>query len=429
MVRAMRRNTRALHHFLGLKWFVLAALLTCAVASVYAAGKVRVTPQSTRYHRVGQNADGSTRWATTTEWAAMWDKMLEGVGAGAVAATEYAKTTGPVSSSTLGGFARKAIRGGVYGTAVALTVEGIIDGAGWAINELKDQVTTPGTEQAPLGEVNAYCITDAYNVGEFRCSPAPATLAAVAHMANKIAAQPCSLHIYQAGYSTQYRCARPGAGPNEYVFVVEGQVRKPTGGWTPKYHNDSHYEPPRTVTDDELGDAIRQNPQLVDSLLTDPRTGRPIMTPELQEQGDQLKQQLEQREGIPSSDPLPAPNLEDDTAKDDGSPWPSFCSWASAVCQFIDWFKTDDQEAPAPEVPWEEEAPAQVEQKWSSGLGGGSCPAPSSFSVSLGGQSVSPEFSYEGICQFATYMRPVIIALAAIIAGFIIAGVRGTKDA
>ena len=424
----MRRNSRALHHVLGLKWLVLAALLTCAVASVYAAGKVRVTPQSTRYHRVGQNADGSTRWATTTEWAAMWDKMLEGVGAGAVAATEYAKTTGPVSSSTLGGLARKAIRGGVYGAAAAAAVQGIIDGAGWAIGELQDQVIVPGREQEPLGQ-KVWCLQKG---GQSYCANAPGQLLGFVQtqLMNKDLYQaPCGVGPVWDHGGHKYWCTRI-SDQKQINIDLEDPKTRPVTGWPSNVNNgNSPAVPPTAVSDEQLGDAIRQDPQLVDSLLTDPRTGRPIMTPELQQQGEQLKQQLEQREGIPGSDPLPAPNLEDDAPKDDGSPWPSFCGWATVVCDFIEWVKTDEPETPAPEVPWEEETPAQFEKKWSSGLGGGSCPSAVSVTVSLAGQSASPEFSFEGICQFATLMRPVIIALAAIVAGFIIAGVRGTKDA
>ncbi|WP_152982604.1 virulence factor TspB C-terminal domain-related protein [Stenotrophomonas humi] len=315
---------------------------------------------------------------------------------------------------------RKAIRGGVYGTAVALAVEGIIDGAGWAINELKDQVIDPGTKEQL--DRQGWC-------REKVCAPTIDGLIPYAQSRYTGTAYPDSRWIaIEQSPSNGLICYRV-IGTESCRFSMPVQlVLRPTTGWD-GYTNVSPGTDAGPVSDERLGDAIRPHPDVVNSLLTDPRTGRPVMTPELQQMMDDIKQQIEQREGMPGSDPSPAPDMEDDTAKDDGSPWPSFCGWATVVCDFIEWVKTDDPDTQNPEVPWEEEIPADVTQTWSSGLGGGSCPSAASFTVSLGGFSASPEFSFEGICQFGTIMRPVIIALAAIIAGFIIAGVRGTKDA
>jgi len=370
---------------------------------------------------MGQNADGSTRWATKTEWAAWFDSQM--AGGAAAGAAEYATTTGALSSSTIGGLARKAIRGGVYGAAIGLAVEGIIDGAGWAISELKDQVLTPGTKEQ-LGE-SGWC-------RENNCASTIDGLIPWAQ--KKYPPSDPSVVARWIGVESSpvegYLCAlvKPELGGGCASMVPVAYRTKPTTGWGDTV-NVGVGTDPGPVSDEDLGNEIRKDPGLVNSLLTDPRTDRPVMTPELQQQGDDLKKRLEEREGYDPSDPSTSPDLEDDTANDDGSPWPTFCGWATSVCDFITWFKTDDPESESLEVPWEEESPADYEQSWSSGLGGGSCPSAVTFTVALGGQSASPEFSFEGLCRFATMMRPVIIALASIIAGFIIAGVRGTKDA
>lgn len=416
MGRVMGRNPRALHCFLRLRWFFLALMLAGTVASVYAAGSgsVRVTPQSTRLQGPGAAATW-TEWAvstTTTRPTTTLDAV--------VTATEYATTRGALSSSTIGGLARKAIRGGVYGAAVGLAVEGIIDGAGWAIKELQDQVYDPGSKEQLEGY--GYCV-DEYPRD---CAPTPDGL--IQWGIARGGSRPDGRWITEETY--------PGRGyvkqlaPAGYLYSFYGYSlrQRPATGWD-GYTNWSPGADPSPVTDDELGDAIRQHPDVVASLLTDPRTGRPVMTPELQQQMEDLKRQIEEREGIPTGEPSPVPDLEDDTAKDDGSPWPSFCGWASVVCNFFEWVKSDDSDTQKPEVPWDEESPSDVTQQWSSGLGGGSCPSPVSFSVSLGGVSSNPEFSFEPVCQFGTIMRPVIIALASIVAGLIIAGVRGAKDA
>lgn len=74
---------------------------------------------------------------------------------------------------------------------------------------------------------------------------------------------------------------------------------------------------------------------------------------------------------------------------------------------------------------WDDEAPEWSE--WQSGLSStGSCPAPVSTTISLGGYSTAIEFSYQPICDFAALMRWVLIAAATIMSGFIVAGVRNS---
>lgn len=411
MVRAMRWNSRAVHFIRRLKWFAASLLCTLLVSSVYAAtGSVRVTP-------ISSVATTPSTVRTTFEVATV---SLDAV----VRQTEYQARSSALSSRTVGSLARKGLRGGVYGVALGLALEGIIDGAGWAINELKDQVMSgppAPTEVPPGGEY--YVGSD----GKFYSSAQSAAVGSVAGYNENTSGN-------QFVYKYMKECVNDVCAfvmgvtlANGFKYDVEGFVARrfnETPRPVPVFDSQ-----PTPVSDEELGDAVKGSPEVVNDLLTDPRTGYPMPTPELQKQIDDLKKEIEDREGIPNSDPSPAPDMEDDTAKDSETSWPSFCGWASAVCEFFKWVKTDDTDTEKPETPWEEEDPAQVTQSWSSGLGGGSCPSPVSFTVSLGGQSATPEFSFSPICQFGTTMRPVIVALATIIAGFIVAGVRGTKDA
>lgn len=411
MVRAMCWNSRALHLVRRLRWFAVALLCTLLVSSVYAAtGSVRVTP-------ISSVATTPSTVRTTFEVATV---SLDAV----VRQTEYQARSSALSSRTVGSLARKGLRGGVYGVALGLAIEGIIDGAGWAINELKDQVMSgppAPTEVPPGGE---------YYVGSDGKYYSTAQAAAIGSTAARNNNPYGNVFVFKFMKDCQGGICK---------FVMEmttpgGQKVDVEDGVSQRFNSSPRPMPvfdtqPLPVSDEQLGDAVKGSPEVVNDLLTDPRTGYPMPTPELQKQIDDLKKEIEDREGIPNSDPSPAPDMEDDTAKDSETSWPSFCGWASAVCEFFKWVKTDDTDTEKPETPWEEEDPAQVTQSWSSGLGGGSCPSPVSFTVSLGGQSATPEFSFSPICQFGTMMRPVIIALATIISGFIIAGVRGTKDA
>lgn len=404
----MRWTSRTAHILFGLTAFVILILSMPAQAQ-----DVRTTARATGYVRMGTNAQGGTIWGTQTQFESMWQSAVD-----QQARSEHNTRTRSISNGTLGGMARKGLRGGVYGAAVGLAIEGIIDGAGWAIDELQQQVVDGPSVPAEQVASGTRMLCSKHGLG---CSTSPTAFYALVN-ADLVRDGQGDLSVVSHtsdGSFAYFNLNNTGT----YVYGWN-----PVSSWTPNYGTGHE---PSPITDDQLGQALRPQPDLINDLLTDPRTGQPITTPELQQQIDEINDQIRQREGMPSQpSPSPSPDLNDDTAQDPApSAWPSFCGWASAVCDFFKWVKTDDPDTQRPEVPWEEQDPASITQSWSSGLGGGSCPAPVTFSVSLSGTTASPEFSFEPVCQFGTVMRPVIIALAAIIAGFIIAGVRGTKDA
>lgn len=74
------------------------------------------------------------------------------------------------------------------------------------------------------------------------------------------------------------------------------------------------------------------------------------------------------------------------------------------------------------EVPWSEAG--EGVEPWESGLGGGSCPAPISQTVEIAGYSASFELSFDPMCQFAAYIKAIVMAMAAVTSAYILAGVR-----
>lgn len=404
MVRAMRRNSRAVHLLFRLRWLLSAFLLTCVVASVYAG--VRVNASGIR--STGVTATG-VRTAATLE--ATFTGTMNGV-----------KTYGvsvPVSSSTLGSLAKSALKRGAGAYGWYTVAKGLIDGAGWAINELQQQVIDPGT-QVPL-ELVGWC-------RDKKCASTMEGLLPWARV-NFPAADPASVRTWvavQTGEKTGNLYAVNYAG-TYVVMVPVVLVSRPVAGWQ-GYENVGTGTGRHEVSDQDLGNLLKQSPQVVNAILIDPETGAPIRTQELVEAMNDLRRQLEAANGLdPGTDVSPTDDMTKPEVRE--SDWPAFCNWAGMVCDFMDWWMSDDTHTEKPEVPWEEESPTELAKSWSSGLGGGSCPGSISFTVALAGGSASPEFSFEPLCGFATMMRPVIIALAAIIAGFIVAGIRGTKDA
>jgi hypothetical protein len=88
------------------------------------------------------------------------------------------------------------------------------------------------------------------------------------------------------------------------------------------------------------------------------------------------------------------------------------------------YLKGDGQSLPsAPAMPFEEGSASS--QSWNSGLASnGACPSPEMVTITLGGVSQQVDFSFGPLCQFADILRPLIIALGAIVSAYIIAGVR-----
>jgi hypothetical protein len=93
--------------------------------------------------------------------------------------------------------------------------------------------------------------------------------------------------------------------------------------------------------------------------------------------------------------------------------FPVFCTWASYVCDFIDWF-TNDPGLPAnPALP--EETVGLT--SWFSGWSEGSCPAP--YESIYQGQTIT--ISFDQACWAAsTVFRPVLLVISFFIAGLII---------
>ncbi|PRH83165.1 hypothetical protein C6N40_03095 [Arenimonas caeni] len=128
----------------------------------------------------------------------------------------------------------------------------------------------------------------------------------------------------------------------------------------------------------------------------------------------------------PNTNPAPDPTAEWDTGYQGGEPqgsptaldFPNFCSWASVVCELADWLRLDTEgDDPDPEVPVIE---PDTSVSWSSGFSGGSCPAP--VSVEVMGADV--DFSYQPLCDLAVYIKPIVLAAAALMAVLIIGGFR-----
>jgi hypothetical protein len=422
----MRRFDGVKSYVRRLSVTVAVFLLVLTIGVVYAANDISVTALQAGYIRAGENGVGGTNWVKRVNFDARWWQTKHD-GNAASPITKYFTKQGPLSSSTIGSLGKKALRGGVYGVATQLALEQLIDGAGWAFNELQNQVQVPGTPQEELGQT-VYCVWDGADPERY-CANVTGQLAGAVetYVMGPTHRGPCAANGPAPSNGTWYACTR--ISDNLYQNVARDQPQtRPVTGWPSEWHNVNPSTEAVPVSDEQLGEKIRENPGLVNTLLTDPRTGTPVSTPEMQQMIDELKEEIRNREGFDPQDPTPTPDLNDDTeTPNEGTEWPSFCSWATVVCEFIDWMRSEDEPYEKPEVPWEE---TPVEQEsWSSGIGGGSCPAPISQSVSIGGQSATMQFEFTGICSFGTMLKPLVLAIASVLAVYIVGGWRRSANA
>lgn len=182
---------------------------------------------------------------------------------------------------------------------------------------------------------------------------------------------------------------------------------------------------PTPVTETEMAQAMASNAQNHHSLLHD-INGNPHQFPEVQTALNNMALGIGAASGTgqaPTVDGDPVdPNNEDGNSPDPtgnpgkGSELPAFCEWAKVVCDFIEWYKDEGEPLEPVELPEaDEEDPTQ---HWSSGQGGGSCPAPQTLTVM--GQDL--EFSYAPICDFADVIRALVLVMSSILAVRILAG-------
>lgn len=100
--------------------------------------------------------------------------------------------------------------------------------------------------------------------------------------------------------------------------------------------------------------------------------------------------------------------------------WPGFCDWATVVCDFIDWFQ---EPFDAPEVEWPLIEDQDFGEEFDFTLAA-SCPEPYTIELAL---FPPVQFNWQPFCDLATFIRPLVLASAAIFAAFISLGIARAR--
>ena len=100
--------------------------------------------------------------------------------------------------------------------------------------------------------------------------------------------------------------------------------------------------------------------------------------------------------------------------------FPEFCDWATVVCDFIDWFQ---EPFDAPEVDWPLIEDQDYEEEFTFTLAA-SCPDPYTIELSL---FPPVQFNWQPFCDLAGFIKPLVLASAAIFAAFISLGIARAR--
>lgn len=333
---------------------------------------------------------------------------------GAGAANGYYSRPVLVSNNTLGGLAKGMLRRSVPVAGMVAAVAA----AGWVIDELSGQVLSgpPVPTSVPPGGT--------YYVDSLQGKSHPSAMASAQFMASNYSGfyviDPL-VNCQPPNASGAYACqARLGQHSNPNNFLFPGNFVRINNTSDP-INLTGPISQPVPVSDAQLGQLVKDSPQLWNEALRNP-DGSVNRNPDVMAEADRLRDALTSPD--PVTNPTPNPEAEWDTGQQGGDPQaggaadlPEFCGWASIVCQLADYLMDDGDDS-------EDQAPVEIvpdlSVSWSSGFGGGSCPAPVQFEV-MGGDVVIP---FDFLCELAVYIRPVVLAGAALMALMIVGGFR-----
>lgn len=368
---------------------------------------VEVVPTSVRYSSV--ITDGVNVSAT---FEARSTALVNGV--------RYYTVPVDISASTLGSLAKAAVRRGMAFYNVYSMLSGLINGAGWVIDELTHEVMSgPALKEIPIGTFAWWWQRPGDGHVFYSVTPQGLIAPINAYQGSLSPPQPLVVSSNVSSIASE-RWIYHLEGGGEYI----GHLSK-TSESVPDY---SSGLPPSVILDTDLGQLVRSDPSTVNSVLTDSQTGAVLLTPEIVSALNKLRRSLED-EFKASHAPDQPPSSGGASPPRSGTAWPSFCSWASVVCDFIDWVRSDDflkKPLVPPDVPYVDKLPQA--KTWSSGLGEGACPSPTTLPIEFSGYKTSVEISHQPFCDFAGLIRPVVIVIATILAAYIAGGFRGVKN-
>lgn len=335
--------------------------------------------------------------------------------------TKYLKATVPLSPASIGRLAKGAM-GGPLGIAITAAMVGY---SVWDGMDFK----TPGSPMTGGAWVAYTGTADTSNTADLFTAGDPDS--ACAALLSSDGVTPFNPNYY-LNSELQGTCKK--IGNNNYGVLLHScgiynntYIRSDSTSCTDP--NLVLIETPSTVlTDDEVGNFIKSDPTLTRDIANDSierRTWRGQWT-EMDTATDNIEGSLDRvADGTASTSDNdldqgagvapPSGSASGETTVSVQVEFPIFCSWATIVCDFLDWYRSPSEEPPHPDLPVTE----VTLSTWDSGLGAGTCP--SSYTATFQGQSIT--YPFDDACWAATTIfKPILLTISLIGAGLIIVG-------
>ncbi len=233
---------------------------------------VEVVPTSVRYSSV--ITDGVNVSAT---FEARSTALVNGV--------RYYTVPVDISALTLGSLAKAAVRRGMAFYNVYSMLSGLINGAGWVIDELTHEVMSgPALKEIPIGTFAWWWQRPGDGHVFYSVTPQGLIAPMNAYQGSLSPPQPLVVSSNVSSISSEMWIYHLEGG-GEYIGHL-GKISESV----PDY---SSGLPPSVILDTDLGQLVRSDPSTVNSVLTDSQTGAVLLTPEIVSALNKLRRSLE----------------------------------------------------------------------------------------------------------------------------------------
>lgn len=216
-----------------------------------------------------------------------------------------------------------------------------------------------------------------------------------------------------------------------WCSICNGYAGRLLGPYSETIEQTASYSQPATApnlapsTNNQIADVVWSalSPAQQTDLLRDPVSKAPVKTAEVLEAERALTNEIKQQHGdTPLTAPITSPTQAEINAPITSAPtsFPSFCSYATTLCDWLGWTKEDYIPDTAPIIP-EQNILVDTGIGFQSSIGNsGTCPQP--ITTTVMGKEIS--FPFTLMCQFASALWYVFNAIALLLAAFILTGYR-----
>ena len=338
----------------------------------------------------------------------------------------------------------KILRNGVAGYALSVAVEQLLGAVDWVLDAENNKIRYR-TEPDQCQYLYKY-------KGKDYCPNALAAAANKFYLDMGFENPDCSVHIPNVGGTATIECAGLG-----------GTVGSASPILNPDYSETAEDDYPKSIPLETVAQKVISNAaggdvsaqqatmsaaqEIINDSEKDSAKAAPIV------------QQLEASKAIEEENTATGEqtqNPEKPNVTDISLEFPAFCGWAPTVCEaaqtvisfprtLTNWWNTANQKADSwaqsisqawaefNDTPSKnEDTELEIEQpeiEVDTDINfGGACPSPLSTSFSMFGSTHAMEFSFDPVCEIASFIKPVVVSISAFSAALIIGGIRTEDD-